>query len=126
MKTMKLLIVEDNQAMRRMIRRMVADVADEISECSDGAAACALYSNLHPDWVLMDIEMGEVNGLTATRRIKADYPEARVVIVTNYDDAQLRETARVAGACGYVLKENLFALRRILLGSLGPSAPSGH
>ena len=111
---MKVLIVEDNLSMRRMIRRMVAGVADEISECDDGAAACSLYGELRPDWVLMDIELGQVNGITATRRIKADYPEARVVIVTNYDDKQLRETARIAGAWEYVLKEDLFDLRRIL------------
>jgi CheY-like chemotaxis protein len=111
---MRVLIVEDNQAMRRMIRRTVAEVADEISECGDGEAACSLYRELRPDWVLMDIEMGEVNGIVATRRIKADYPEARIVIVTNYDDKQLRETARAAGACSYVLKEDLLALLSIL------------
>jgi CheY-like chemotaxis protein len=111
---MKILIVEDNQAMRRLIRRTVAEVADEISECSDGATACSLYLQLRPDWVLMDIEMGEVNGLVATRQIKANDPHARIVIVTNYDDKRLRETARVAGACEYVLKEDLLSLQRIL------------
>src|SRR5215510_934904 len=111
---MKVLIVEDNPSMRSMIRRMVAGVADEISECDDGAAACSLYKELRPDWVLMDIELGQVNGITATRRIKAEYPEARVVVVTNYNDELLRETARVAGACGYVLKGDLSVLRQIL------------
>ena len=111
---MKVLIVEDNPSMRRVIRRTVAGVADEISECDDGAAACSLYGELRPDWVLMDIELGKVNGITATRRIKAEYPEARVVVVTNYNDEQLRETAKGAGACGYVLKEDLSVLRLIL------------
>ena len=111
---MKVLIVEDNQAMRRVIRRMVAEVADEISECGDGTAAHSLYGELRPDWVLMDIEMGEVNGLVATRRIITDYPEARIVIVTNYNDEWIREAARQAGACGYVLKENLLEVRQLL------------
>ena len=111
---MKVLIVEDNPAMRRVIRRTVAEVADEISECSDGAAACSLYDEVRPDWVLMDIEMGEVNGLLATRRITAAYPEARIVIVTNHNDQWIREAARQAGACGYVLKEDLLALRQML------------
>jgi len=110
----KVLIVEDNLSMRRMIRRIVARVAGTISECDDGAAACSLYAEERPDWVLMDIDLGQVNGITATRSIKAEYPDARVVIVTNYDDEQLREAAKVAGACGYVLKENLFSLLRIL------------
>jgi CheY-like chemotaxis protein len=111
---MKVLIVEDNPSMRRVIRRMVAGVADEISECDSGAAACSVYGKQRPDWVLMDVDVGQVNGIIATRRIKAEYPEAHIVIVTNYDDEQLREMARVAGACGYVLKEDLFALLRIL------------
>jgi|SRR5215471_9996985 len=111
---MKVLIVEDNPSMRRMIRRMVAGVADEISECDDGAAACSVYGELRPDWVLMDIDLGQVNGIIATRRIKAEYPEARVVVVTNYNDEKLREAAKSAGACAYVLKEDLLALLRIL------------
>src|SRR5262249_9406040 len=111
---MKVLIVEDNPSMHRMIRRMVARVADEISECDDGAAACSLYGQLRPDWVLMDIELDQVNGIIATRRIKAEYPEARIVVVTNYNDEQLCEAATGAGACAYVVKEDLFALLGIL------------
>ena len=104
-----------------MIRRTISAVADDICECEDGALACSLYGETSPDWVLMDIEMGAVNGLVATRQIKASYPEARIVIVTNYDDAELRKTAREAGACEYVLKEDLFALRRILTAAVKES-----
>jgi len=120
---MKVLIVEGNLSMRRMIRHVVAGVAGEISECDDGAVACSLYGELRPDWVLMDIELGQVNGITATRRIKAEYPEARVVIVTDYNDEKLREAAKVAGASAYVLKEDLFALLRILTEN---DAPEPH
>jgi len=116
---MKVLIVEDNQAMRRVIRQVVAEVADEITECGDGSIACLLYRELQPDWVLMDIEMGEVNGIVATRRIKAEYPDARIIIVTNYNDEQLRETAKAAGACGYALKENLLELPGLLQAGAG-------
>jgi CheY-like chemotaxis protein len=111
---MKVLIVEDNQAMRRMIRRMVAEIANDISECGDGATACSLYGEFRPDWVLMDIEMGEVNGIVATKRIKTDYPDACIIIVTDYADPLLREAARQAGACGYVLKEDLHQLAQML------------
>ena len=113
---MKILIVEDNQPMRRIIRRMVNDVADEFIECGDGAQAYLLYAAQLPDWVLMDIEMAEVDGITATRRIRADYPDAHILIVTNYDDAGLREAANQAGASGFILKDNLFALRTFLQG----------
>ena len=109
---MKFLIVEDNPPMVKMIRRAIAALADEICECMDGAQAVAFYAAHMPDWVLMDIELGAVNGIAATRQIKHRFPEARIVMVTNYNDRVMREAAARAGACGYVLKENLFDLRR--------------
>jgi DNA-binding NarL/FixJ family response regulator len=111
---MKLLIVEDNAPMREITKRLVGDLANQISECDDGDQALVAYAGERPDWVLMDIEMKRVNGIAATRRLLAAFPEARVVIVTNYDDEPLRQAAREAGACGYVLKENLIALRELI------------
>lgn len=110
---MKILIVEDNYAMRHLIRSIISDMA-EVFECEDGAQALPLYERHSPDWVLMDIRMQQVNGIEATRRIVAAHADARVVIVTNYNDERLRETGRTAGACDFVLKEDLFSLRRIL------------
>jgi DNA-binding NarL/FixJ family response regulator len=62
----------------------------------------------------MDNEMPNVDGLTATRRIVGEHPDARIVMVTHYDDRELREAAREAGACGYVVKDDLLALRSYL------------
>ncbi|HXQ72787.1 MAG TPA: response regulator transcription factor [Pyrinomonadaceae bacterium] len=112
---MKLLIVDDHAAMRRLIGRVVSDMVSEIQECCDGAEALDAYHRCLPDWVLMDIEMDQVDGITATREILLCYPHARVVIVSKYDDEQTQEAARKAGACGYVLKENLMAIRELLL-----------
>lgn len=111
---MKLLIVDDYAAMRRLIGRVVNDLVGDIEECSDGAEALAAYTQYRPDCVLMDIEMSRIDGLTATREILLTFPSAKVVIVTKHDDEQLREAAREAGACGYVLKENLIAIRELL------------
>ncbi|MDQ3652901.1 MAG: response regulator [Acidobacteriota bacterium] len=111
---MKLLIVEDNQQMRRLIASIVSDLAEEISECSDGSQALAAYTEQQPDWVLIDIRMQEMDGIAATVQIKSAFPEAHIMIVTDYDDARLREAADVAGACAYVLKENLSAMRNII------------
>jgi CheY-like chemotaxis protein len=111
---MKVMIVEDNDQMRRFIRSLVALLADDIYECSDGAEAVAAYAAHRPDWVLMDVEMKEMDGITATRKIKEAFADAKIVIVTQYDDAQLREAARAAGASEYVLKDNLLAVRQIL------------
>ena len=114
---MKLLIVEDNPEMRRLMKRTLAGLAAEIAECDDGSEALAAYSRWRPDWALMDIEMKQTDGITATAEIKAAFPEARIIIVTNHDEAALREAARAAGACGYVLKENLLDLRLLLQSS---------
>lgn len=113
-KTLILLIVDDNQQMRRLIRSVVADLAEAITECCDGAFALAAYSENLPDWVLMDIRMQEMDGIMATRQIKASYPEAHVCIVTDYDDKELRQAAYEAGAEGYVVKEDLSRLRHVL------------
>jgi DNA-binding NarL/FixJ family response regulator len=112
---MKLLIVEDSPSVRGVIRSIVATLADEIYEYEDGADALPAYVAHKPDWVLMDIAMKNVDGITATKMIKDQYPEAKIIIVTNFDEADLREAARQAGARGYVLKENLFELQRTLL-----------
>ena len=97
--------------MRRLIGTS-SEFACELIECGDGAEAAP--ERHQPDWVLMDIEMQKKDGLTATREICAAYPDARVVIVTHYGDAAFRHAADRAGACGYVLKENLFELRNML------------
>jgi CheY-like chemotaxis protein len=111
---MKILIVDDNALMRRAIRSFVGDLAGEWRECADGAEALAAYAAHRPDWVLMDIAMQNVDGISATRQIIAAFPDARIVMVSNYDNAELRAQARAAGACEYVIKENLLELRQAL------------
>lgn len=111
---MRILIVDDNASVRLLIRNIVASWAEEIHECEDGEAALAAYLEHRPDVVLMDIEMKEVDGIAATIRIKEAHCAANIVIVTNYDDAELRAAARNAGACGYVLKHNLLEIENAL------------
>jgi len=111
---MNILIVEDSNEMRRMMRDAIADLADQIYECSDGAEAVLAYGQRRPDWVLMDIKMPKLDGISATRNIRASFPGARVIVVTNYDDSGLREAARNAGASAYVLKEDLLTVRELL------------
>lgn len=111
---LNLLIVEDNSAMRGLIRSIIADLASDVSECADGAEALAAYARCRPDCVLMDIRTGGMDGISATRQITAAFPDARIIILTEYDDDKLREAARSAGACDYVTKENLLDVRRLL------------
>jgi len=97
-----------------MIKTIVGNLADEVYECENAEAALLAYQRHKPDVVLMDINLAETDGITATHRIVMADPAAYVVIVTNFDEADLREAARDAGASGYVLKEDLQELRRLL------------
>jgi two-component system response regulator DegU len=107
---MTVLIVDDNPGVRRLLRRVVLDTASAVWECSDGADALAAYAERLPDIVLMDIRMSSVDGLAATKQICGFHPEARVIMVTDYDDEDLRNAASEAGACGYAVKQNLTEL----------------
>lgn len=112
-----LLIVDDNAAMRRLMRRLTSDLAERIEECTDGSAVLAAYEQHHfgaSDWVLMDVEMAGMDGLAATHELRAVHPEARVIIVTKHDDEAIRAAAFRNGACGFVAKENLLELRALV------------
>lgn len=111
---MMLMIVDDNAEVRRVIRRICQDVAEAFCECADGAEALTLYRTQQPDWVVMDVRMEAMDGLTATRQILAAFPRARIVITTRFNDAEMREAARQAGACAFVPKDDLLALRRTI------------
>ena len=108
------LIVEDHAPLRATLRMWLADLAGPITECDNGLDVCPRYATTRPDWVLMDIELPGQDGITATQQLRAHDPTARVLIVTSYDDAGLRQAAQAAGACGYVLKENLWEVRQWL------------
>jgi two-component system response regulator DegU len=111
---MRLLIVDDNARVRRMIKEVAAPLGAVVFECADGEQALAAYLLHRPDVVLMDIAVGGTDGITAAGRILGADPSARVVMVTDYDGEELREAALAAGTRGYVLKENLIELRGLL------------
>jgi CheY-like chemotaxis protein len=109
------LIVDDDRAIRELIKKVIGDLADGFCECTDGGSALALYEKYHPGWVLMDLRMQPVDGLTATQQITTAWPSARVLVVTAHNDEDLREAAFRAGAYGYVSKENLLEIRKWLV-----------
>lgn len=111
---MMVLIVDDNANMRSLIRRILRDIADEVCECADGTEALVAYQRHQPDLVLMDIEMPGLDGLMATRCLTTVSPAARVVLLAQHNEEEMRTAAFAAGACGFVSKEELTALPAFL------------
>lgn len=115
---MKLLIVDDNANMRKSIRSIVTTSTDIVFECEDGDAVLATYSKTHPDFVLMDIKMPKVNGIKTMENLKKGFPEARVLILTNYSDNEFREAAKEAGAEKYFMKDNFMEVKKYLISEM--------
>jgi len=111
---MRVLIVDDNGFVRRTIRAVLADLAIEFDECADGDEVLARFESFWPQWVLMDLHMQRMDGLRATERLRAAHPEARVIVVSDHDQEDLRRAAREAGAEGYVAKRDLLDLRNLM------------
>lgn len=105
----RVLTADDHPIVRAGIAAMIANEPDIdiIGEARDGAEAVALYETHRPDVVLMDLRMPKLDGVSATRAIRATDPDARVVALTTYDgDADIHR-ALSAGACAYILKDTL-------------------
>jgi CheY-like chemotaxis protein len=100
--------------MRALIRSLIEGMSSAIHECADGETAVELYSSLHPDWVLMDIKMSGMDGIAATQAIRTSDPAARIIIVTEQPEAEYGRAASAAGASGFLGKENLLELPRLL------------
>lgn len=111
---MKVLIVDDNIQVRLLLRDYLPVSANEIYECNDGSEAFSFFKKYRPDWVLMDWEMPNRNGINAIRQIIAEFPKANICMVTAFDDEEIRSEALAAGASGFVLKDNLYELEAIL------------
>lgn len=109
------MIVDDNTEMRATLKSVVRDYATVVDECTDGSEVIQHYRASHPDFVLMDIAMKTVDGIRATRTLMEEFPDAKVVMVSNYDDEEMKLEAMKAGSIGYVQKEYLNELKLFLV-----------
>ncbi|MGA9119455.1 MAG: response regulator transcription factor [Bacteroidota bacterium] len=108
-------IVDDNHHMRQTIRSVLAGLHPTFIESGSGEEGIRQFIEFLPDIVLMDIRMDRMDGISATRMIRRAVPDAQVIIVSQYDDHELRVAAGKAGAAGYVLKDDLLQLPEIIL-----------
>jgi DNA-binding NarL/FixJ family response regulator len=111
-------MVVDDQAPFRMAARAVIRRSEGFTlagEAKNGVEALAMANDLHPDVVLMDINMPEMGGIEATRQIVAELPDTFIILCSTYDITDLPPDATASGARAYVHKEQLGAttLRRL-------------
>ncbi|MEP7762604.1 response regulator transcription factor [Sanguibacter sp. 25GB23B1] len=122
---MTTVLLVDDQALLRMGLRLVIESETDlevVGEASDGAVAVEQVAALHPDVVLMDIRMPGTDGIEATRRVVAEHPATRVLVLTTFDVDEAAFAALRAGASGFLLKnsrpeELVEAIRTVASGS---------
>jgi DNA-binding NarL/FixJ family response regulator len=125
----RVLIVEDHALVRAGLEELLsgAEDIDVVGVAGDGAEAIELAAAEEPDVVLMDLSMPVVDGIEATRRIRATQQEVRVVVLTSFSDQRRILEALDAGAIGYLLKDaepdELFRGVRAAAAGEAPLAP---
>src|ERR1700742_4541022 len=129
-KPIRLLVVDDHHIVRQGLVALLATVPEMqvVAEASDGQHALALYREHHPDVPLMDLRMNTMNGVETTRAIRAEFPNARIIVLTTFDGDEDIYRALQAGARGYLLKgmdteELLAAIRTVHSGKSRIPAP---
>jgi DNA-binding NarL/FixJ family response regulator len=121
-------LIVDDQLPFRMAARSVVGVTpgfEVVGEAKSGEEALEQVAALQPQLVLMDINMDGISGIEATRRITAEYPGTKVILLSTYDADDLPADARTCGAAGYVHKEQFGPDVLVRLGSGEEPGPLG-
>jgi len=123
MDKIRILLAEDHKVVREGTRRLLESQNDfeVVGEASDGIEAVELAKKYKPEIIIMDVSMPRLNGIEATKQIKAIYPNMAVLVLTGYDDDEYVFALLEAGAAGYLLKESsgqelIDAIRQVMTG----------
>ena len=123
--SVRIVLADDHQIVRDGLRTLLEQESgmEVVAEAEDGHTAVALAREQRPDVVVMDIAMPDLNGIEATRQIKADLPEARIIALSMHADKRFVAGMFQAGASGYLLKKGAFrelvqAIRQVVAGQV--------
>jgi DNA-binding NarL/FixJ family response regulator len=125
MKALRIVLAEDHQLVREGLRLLLSNQPDMrlVAEAGTGFEAIQKARQFNPDVVIMDLSMPGMNGLKATKALKAEFPEMRVLVLTSHEDESYFRQMCQANVSGYVLKrsageELLRAIRKVANGQL--------
>lgn len=106
-KRIRVMVVDDHEVVRSGLRALLASQPDLalVAEASSAAEAVARARAMHPDVVVMDVNLGGTSGIEATREIRSEQPKIQVLMLTSFADEEAMFASIMAGASGYVLKE---------------------
>lgn len=111
---MTLMIVEDNLKFRSYVKDLFKKNFSDIYETASGKEAVEKYKTNLPDIVFMDVNIEELDGIKATKKILSDYPLAKIVMVSQYNEPKMKKAATDAGVIDYVTKDDLSRLFEIV------------
>ena len=108
--SIRVLIVDDHAIFRRGLRSLLAEDSDieVVGEADNGPATLSAVARLDPDVVTLDIRLGGIDGIQTARQLQQQFPRARVIFLTTYEDSQYLLGALQAGAYAYLLKNTSY------------------
>src|SRR5574344_422177 len=108
MNKLKILLADDQSLFAQSLQTFLKNYADDMDVlgiASNGREACEFVEKNQPDIILMDLRMPVMDGVTAVKRIKAEFPAVKIIMLSTYDEDDGVRSALLAGASGYLLKE---------------------
>ena len=124
-KLLHIFLADDHEVLREGLKRLIDEQPDMevVGEASNGRSTCQQVKNLRPEVVVMDVSMPDMNGVQATKRIRQECPDVKVMALTAHEDPSYLRQLLQAGASGYVLKrsaskELIHAIRVVAAGQV--------